>query len=145
MFVAPPTYPLYPEPQPQGHGRYILSPDVYKSHLPRKFQTLPDPSSPLLEDSHVVVVHSNGRLAIEPRGEYFLHESQFTHFNGTGGYTADVHYLPDMGCPKDQSKGRRWSWVPWTREMEDSCQLVVKLKVGVPERRKKLMVKLKFD
>jgi hypothetical protein len=47
-----------------------------------------------------------------------------------------------MSCPKDQSWGRRWIWVPWTREMEESCRLVVRLKVRVPER-KKLMLKLK--
>jgi hypothetical protein len=56
---------------------------------------------------------------------------------------ADVHYLPDMGCPKDQSMGRRWSWVPWTRDMEDSCRLVVKFKARAPEERKRLVLKLK--
>jgi hypothetical protein len=90
----------------------------------------------------IVAVNSSGRLAIETRGDFFLYESQWTHYTGHGGYRADVRYEPDMSCPKDQSRGRRWSWVPWTREMEESCRLVVKLKIRVPEK-KKLMLKLK--
>lgn len=39
MWIEPPTYPLYPEPQPLGKGRYILDPATY-SNLPRKFHNL---------------------------------------------------------------------------------------------------------
>jgi hypothetical protein len=132
MGVAPPTYPLYPEPQSLGHGRYILTPNVYISHLPRKFHDLRT-SADELEEARVVVVHSNGALKIEPREDFFMHESQWTHFNGQGGYVADVRYVPDFGAPKDQATGRRWSYIPWTREMEESCRLVVKFKVRVQE------------
>lgn len=84
----------------------------------------------------VVIVHSNGALVIEPRFEYFLHPSQWTHFSGTGGYLSDARYVPDPEVVKEQSMGRRWSWVPWTTEQEESCcGLLVKLKVRVERAR----------
>jgi hypothetical protein len=85
------------------------------------------------EDAQVVVVHSNGTLKIESREDFFMHESQWTHFNGQGGYVADARYVPDFAAPKDQGKGRRWSAIPWTTEMEESCRLVVRVKVRVRE------------
>ncbi|KAH6538279.1 hypothetical protein HBI81_056180 [Parastagonospora nodorum] len=123
---APPSIPMYPEPQPLDRGRYILDPATYRS-LPRKFH-LPDYTDEPIEDVQVVVVHSSGRLAIEPREDFFLHSSQWTHFDGHGGYALDGGYVPDLEAPKEQGKGRRWCWVPWTGEMETSCRLVVKLR-----------------
>jgi hypothetical protein len=66
-------------------------------------------------------VYSNGRLVIEKRGDYFLHSSQWTCFNGKGGYADDTRYVPDMDAPREQGRGRRWCWLPWTEEMEGSC------------------------
>lgn len=70
-------------------------------------------------------------MAIEHRYEYFLHESQWTHFSGTGGYVSNRNCVPDPDKGmKELGMGKRWSWVPWTDEMEESCcRLLVKLKV----------------
>jgi hypothetical protein len=77
-------------------------------------------------------VHSNGALKVENRENMFMHESQITHFDGTGGYVFDAVHSYDERAPKQQGPGRRWSYVPWTREQEDSYakkKLLVKLKV----------------
>ncbi|KAF2132411.1 hypothetical protein P153DRAFT_429552 [Dothidotthia symphoricarpi CBS 119687] len=126
--IAPPMYPLYPEPQPKNQGRYILTPSSYKTHLPRRFHSVQ--FTPFVTDdgsehpAEVVVVHSNGMLTVETREDFFYrsHPSQWTHFNGYGGYRNDDPYVCDMTAPKDQGKGRRWSYVPWTREQEESCR-----------------------
>jgi hypothetical protein len=106
----------------------LLSPSVYESHLTPKFHNLRTDEADI-EDVQVVVVHSSGEMKIESREDYFLHASQWTHFDGNGAYTADVKYVPDMNAPKDQAWGRRWSYLPWTKEMEESCGKVVKLKM----------------
>jgi hypothetical protein len=97
----------------------MLNPSVYTTHLPVKFHHVRH-SAPL-DEREVVVVHSSGELKVELRENFFFHDSQWTHFNGTGGYQADEEYVPDFAATRDQSAGRRWSWVPWTREMENSC------------------------
>jgi hypothetical protein len=77
-------------------------------------------------------VHSSGALKVESRENMFMHESQITHFDGTGGYVLDAVHSYDERAPKQQGPGRRWSYVPWTREQEESYgkkKLVVKLKV----------------
>ncbi|KAI8937691.1 hypothetical protein NX059_005392 [Plenodomus lindquistii] len=128
---SPPHYPLYPEPQPLGRGRYILDPSTYRTHLPPKFHFVNhDPV--MVEEAQIVVVHSNGALTIELRGPFFMHASQWTHFNGCGGYQLDALQSFDETAPKQQGPGRRWSYLPWTEEQEKSCrvELVVKLKVG---------------
>lgn len=38
-------------------------------------------------------------------------------------------YVLDMGAPKEQGRGRRWSWVPWMREMERNCGEEMRLKI----------------
>jgi hypothetical protein len=47
-------------------------------------------------------------------------------------------YVPDFAAPREQGAGRRWSWVPWTEEMEESCRgLKVRLRgwnLGIEER-----------
>ncbi|KAF1913596.1 hypothetical protein BDU57DRAFT_404914, partial [Ampelomyces quisqualis] len=126
--ISPPEWPLYPEPQPRAKGRYILSPRVYDSLLPRAFRNL-DTAAPVDGRTQAVVVHSNGALEIESREDYFLHDSQWSHFDGKGGYRMDWPYVPDMNVVKDQSRGRRWAHLPWTSEMEESCRRVVRLKV----------------
>jgi hypothetical protein len=126
--TAPPSYPLYPEPQPLSRGSYILTPSSYPN-LPSKFHNLRT-SAPAHEDDQVVIVRSDGRLAIELRENYFQHSSQWTHFDGKGQYTDDRIYVPHMNAPKDQVRGRRWSYLPWTRDMEESCKqkLYIRLK-----------------
>jgi hypothetical protein len=66
-------------------------------------------------------VHSDGRLAIEKREEHFQHPSQWTCFDGKGAYVDDKRYVPDMEAPREQGRGKRWCWVPWTGEMEGIC------------------------
>jgi hypothetical protein len=78
-------------------------------------------------------VHSNGALRVEHRENMFMHESQITHFGGTGKYVFDAVHSCDERTPKQQGPGRRWSYVPWTRAQEESygkARLVEKLKVN---------------
>jgi hypothetical protein len=97
-YKAPPTWPLYPEPQRPGQELYALNPRRYKSHLPSKFHALitEEAGSGFVEQ---VEVAEDGRLRVRERGEYVT-----------------------------RGADRRWSWVPWTREQEESCR---GLKVGV--------------
>ncbi|KAJ4374198.1 hypothetical protein N0V83_002939 [Neocucurbitaria cava] len=115
------SHPLYPEPQPPGRGRYILDPKTYVTHLPRKFHSVnhsaSDPS-----DVEVVVIHSDGALKVELRENLFMHPSQWTHFDGYGGYRLDEPQIVDERAPKEQGPGRRWSYLPWTKEQEESCE-----------------------
>ncbi|PSN63217.1 hypothetical protein BS50DRAFT_500528 [Corynespora cassiicola Philippines] len=122
---VPPTFPLYPEPQPQAMGRYLLDTRTYLTHLPRKFHGV-DPQA----TGEVVVVHSNGALRVEDRWPYFMHRGQWSHFNGRGEYVEDAWYDADPAVPKEQGPGRRWAHVPWTREQEESCEpRVVRLRI----------------
>ncbi|KAF2856930.1 hypothetical protein T440DRAFT_524813 [Plenodomus tracheiphilus IPT5] len=134
----PPTHPLYPEPQPQSRGRYILDPATYRTHLPSKFHFINHNPVDNTQDAEIVVVPSNGALSIEPRGPFFMHASQWTHFNGNGGYRLDRQQNFDERALKQQGAGRKWSFLPWTGEQEESCraQLVVRLKVGGVGRKK---------
>lgn len=136
MNTAPPMYPLYPEPQPRNQGRYILNPSSYSTHLPRKFRSVQSTgftdSDGTEYPAEAVVVHSNGALIVEARENFFYysHPSQWTHFDGYGRYREDEPYVCDESAPKDQGKGRRWSYLPWTTEQEKSCRPVM-LKLGV--------------
>lgn len=47
-----------------------------------------------------------------------MHDSQWSHFDGTGGYTMDWPYVPDVDVVKEQGMGRKWAWVEWTESME---------------------------
>ena len=135
MNIAPPSHPLYPEPQPLGCSRYILDPETYATHLPRKFHSVSHDTEALGE-LEAVIVHFDGALKVEHRENMFIHSSQWTHFNGRWEYEDDTNYLPDERAPKRQGKGRRWTYLPWTREQEESCEhtMVVKLKVS-PKRK----------
>lgn len=86
----------------------------------------------------MVVVYSNGALVVEPRGSQSMHPSQWTHFDGRGRYRNDDPRLPNEALLKQQGPGRRWSYLPWTEEQEDTCKtrLVVKLKVGAGDKAK---------
>ncbi|KAH9868633.1 hypothetical protein J1614_007705 [Plenodomus biglobosus] len=128
---APPTYPLYPEPQPLGRGRYILDPATYRTHLPAKFHFVRHDAE-VREEVEVVVVQSNGALTVERSATYYVHPSQWTHYTGNGGYQLDDIRKMNVIETKFQGPGRRWSYLPWTEEQEQSCraQLVVRLKVG---------------
>jgi hypothetical protein len=77
-------------------------------------------------------VYSNDALKVERRENMFMHESQITHFNGTGEYCFDTVHSYDERAPKQQGPGKRWIYVPWTEAQEDSyakVKLVVKLQV----------------
>ncbi|RMZ72257.1 hypothetical protein GMOD_00007269 [Pyrenophora seminiperda CCB06] len=131
--IPPPSYPLYPEPQPLGCGRYILDPETYKTHLPRMFHSVKhDVESPELVEA--VIVHSNGALKVERREEMFLDESQWTHYDGNGESRDDEHYVPDDRAPKQQGSSRRWSYLPWTSEQEESCKLLIRLKINLKRK-----------
>lgn len=96
----------------------------------------------------MVVVHSNGALVVEPRGPLSMHSSQWTHFDGHGRYRNDDPRLSNEALPKQQGSGRRWSYLPWTEEQEDTCKarLVVKLKVGAGAKAKeKRLLRILMD
>ena len=120
-FTAPPNHPLYPEPQPLGQGRYILDPSTYVTHLPRKFHRINHDAS-IPSQVEVIVVQSDGALTVEPRENFSMHTSQWTHFDGYGGYRLDDQQVVDDTVLKEQGPGRRWSYLPWTREQEESCR-----------------------
>jgi hypothetical protein len=98
----------------------MLNPSVHVTHLPPKFHRVK--TSAPLDEVEVVVVHSSAELKIELRENFFLHESQWTHYDRKGGYVSDRRYVPDLGAPKDQGMGRRWSHLRWTSVMEESCR-----------------------
>lgn len=119
--IAAPNFPLYPELQPMGRGRFLLTPDVYETHLPPKFHGLKLTEAD--QEVQVVVVHSDGALKIGPREDFFQHASQWTHCDGLGGYQDNANVVGDFTALKDQSIGRRWSYLPWTKEQEESCRV----------------------
>lgn len=120
MYIVPPTRPLYPEPQPLGQGRYMLDQSTYTSHLPPKFHTV-DHAATKPENAEVVVVEANGGLKVEPRAR-FTQPSQFTRFDGYGRRRIDGPQSVHSIMSKGQGPGRRWSYLPWTREQEQSCK-----------------------
>ncbi|KAF2032222.1 hypothetical protein EK21DRAFT_61407 [Setomelanomma holmii] len=91
---APPNWPLYPEPQRPGLEPYTLRPEVYASHLPSKFRNLVN-SQATQGVVKQVEVHSNGAIAVKE-------------------CEGHVHTRQD----------RKWNWVPWTTEQEESCEKV---------------------
>lgn len=111
---APPCQPHYPEPQPVDQGRFLLDP---KSHdrLPPKFHNI--------KEGRVIVVHSNGALKVTESAPFYWHASQWTHYDGYGGYIDDYWYTGDLDATlKFQGIGRRWSHLPWTTAQEKSCR-----------------------
>ncbi|KAF2709522.1 hypothetical protein K504DRAFT_476808 [Pleomassaria siparia CBS 279.74] len=117
-----PSFPLYPEPQPLGRGRYPLDPNTYHA-LPGKYQAV--------SDDEVIVVHSSGALEVVPSKELYFHESQWTHFNGRGEYVDDYWYDCNPDVMKTQGIGRLWSHLPWTKAQEVSCRpLRLKLRLS---------------
>ncbi|EDU50101.1 hypothetical protein PtrSN002B_011364 [Pyrenophora tritici-repentis] len=131
--TSPPISPLYPEPQPLGCGRYILHPETYSTHLPRKFHSVNHDAEELAK-VEAVIVHSDGALKVEPRENMFIHDSQWTHYDGYGQYRDDELYFMDDRAPKQQGRSRRWSYLPWTNEQAESCSQVVKLKVNLKRK-----------
>ncbi len=75
----------------------------------------------MTDQVEVAVVRSDGKIAVEPRDQFFMHESQWTHFDGYGEYRLDEPQIVDETAPKEQGPGRRWSYLPWTKEQEKSC------------------------
>ncbi|KAH7126940.1 hypothetical protein B0J11DRAFT_432719 [Dendryphion nanum] len=114
--LPPPTWPLYPEPQPLNTGTYILNPTSYH-HLPKKFQSIGPRES--------IVIRSTGKIDVLNTTEtekLYFHASQWTHYSGTGRYQDDATYCADLDVArKSQGPGRRWAYLPWTKEQEESC------------------------
>ena len=98
----------------------MLDPSTYTTHLPRKFHAV-DYAATITDKVEVVIVNSNGALTVELRNRYFVHESQWVHYDGNGGYRLDEPQIVDQTVPKEQGPGRRWSYLPFTKEQEESC------------------------
>ena len=101
--------------------------------MPRKFHSVKYDAE-AAEDVEAVVVHSDGALKVERRENMFLHQSQWTHYDGNGEYRDDERYFLDDRAPKQQASGRRWSYLPWTSGQEESCRMLVKLKVNLKRK-----------
>ncbi|CAN9294849.1 unnamed protein product [Alternaria alternata] len=129
---ALPSYPLYPEPQPRGCGHYILDPSTYTTHLPSKFRSI-NHDAEFPEDVQVVVVHSDVALIVERKDEMHKHHIKWTLSDGKTENGDDSGYDVVSDSLKQQGPARRWTYVPWTSEQDESCKrlsLVVKLKVN---------------
>ncbi|KAF3032261.1 hypothetical protein E8E12_004053, partial [Didymella heteroderae] len=103
---APPQYPLYPEPS--ACGSCVLAPTACSARLPRKFQQVASVGGARAgrkrsagslgndqNDPERVVVEPDGNLSVVAR--------------------EDCSPYPRAG------KRYRWSYLPWTMEMEKSC------------------------
>jgi hypothetical protein len=85
-----------------------------------------------LEDLEAVVVHDNGVIKVERGEDLFELLGQRTYFDGTGVCREDAVYDVDCRVPKQQGPGRRWSYLPWMSEQEESCKppkLIIKLRL----------------
>ncbi|KAF2476182.1 uncharacterized protein BDR25DRAFT_309618 [Lindgomyces ingoldianus] len=109
---SPPSWPLYPEPQPLGQGRYLLDPTSHEN-LPRKFEKI--------DDEQTIVVHSSGALEVAKTFPFHFRSSPCAHFNGKGDFINNWWYEPVQN-PKFQGKGRKWAYLPWTETMEETCR-----------------------
>lgn len=101
--------------------------------MPRKFHSVKHDAE-AANEVEAVIVHSDGALRVERRENMFLHASQWTHYDGNGEYRDDERYVLDDHAPKQQASSRRWSYLSWTREQEESCRLLVKLKVNLKRK-----------
>jgi hypothetical protein len=129
MGKAPPVYPAYPEPQPLGQGSYVLDPSTWATHLPEKF-CYANYAAGVLKDFEAVVVHDNGAIKVERGEDVFELLGLRTYFDGTGVCREDAAFDVDGRVLNQQGPGRRWSYLPWTGEQEESCKppkLVLKL------------------
>lgn len=91
-------------------------------------------------------MHSNGALQVTNLEPFYFHSSQWTHFNGFGQYVDDWWYdaNPDAE-PKVQGMGRRWSYLPWTLEQEESCEAwKLKVKTGSKGIKEEVLPKVKL-
>ncbi|CAN9296261.1 unnamed protein product [Alternaria alternata] len=87
----------------------------------------------LCEDVQVVVVHSDGALTIERKDEMPKHHIKWTLSDGKTENGGDSGYDAVSNSLNQQGPARRWTYVPWTSEQDESCKrlsLVVKLKVN---------------
>jgi hypothetical protein len=115
--TAPPEFPLYPEPQPLGAGRYVLAPAFYGS-LPRKFWCVDAAAL----HGEVVVVHSSGALRVMLLEDCELLEGLDGSHEEHEARSEVGLYAEKYAIPRVQGMGRRWSHIPWTEEMEKSCR-----------------------
>lgn len=97
-------------------------------NLPRKFQGL--------NLDEAVIVQSNGALDVAQSELSYFHASQWTHYSGRGRYTDDYWYTADddISNLKVQGAGRRWAYLPWTKEQEASCR-PMKLRLRMSSQR----------
>ncbi|ORY11555.1 hypothetical protein BCR34DRAFT_624800 [Clohesyomyces aquaticus] len=104
--------PPVPEPQPRNCGLYLLDPSLH-INLTRKYERL--------DDGQVIFIHSSGTLEVKDGDVMRLHPSSWSHFSGTGGYT-DGLWLHPSGELKLEGKWRKWSYLPWTEETQETCK-----------------------
>lgn len=73
-------------------------------------------------EKEVLVVHSTGKLQVATWSEYYFHASQWTESTGRGEFRDWKGYSADFDAEiRTQGLSRRWCWLPWTDEMEQSC------------------------
>jgi hypothetical protein len=86
------------------------------NNLPRKFQSV--------NENEVIIVRSTGALEVVQTDVAYFHDSQWTHYDGRGGRIHDWWYTADDDIDKlkVQGIGRRWTYLPWTKEQEVSCR-----------------------
>jgi hypothetical protein len=99
-------------------GRYVLSPLVCRTLLPHKFRYLVQASR--VVDLEIVVVQPNGALTVELRGDCFLRARPWTQCDGNGDEDERSFGVGHVAVG-DQGKAQRWSYLPWTTEIEESC------------------------
>jgi hypothetical protein len=100
----------------------MLDPSIYGAHLPSRFHGLETAYEPkYIDDADVVAVQSNGALEISKRWSFLEHRSQWTGYSGRGGSVTYQDFAEEL-LKEVEGRGRRWTWSPWTREMEKSCR-----------------------
>ena len=78
-------------------------------------------------------MHSDGALTIERKDEMPKHHIKWTLSDGKTENGGDSGYDAVSNSLNQQGPARRWTYVPWTSEQDESCKclsLVVKLKVN---------------
>lgn len=121
MNTAPPSYPLYPEPPSVQQGSYVLNPSTYTTHLPKKFRCV-DHTASSTDTAEVVVVHADGTLSVMLEDQFLEQKIQQLRLDYPGHATGIVSTATRYKMLKPQGPGKRWSYIPWTKKQEESCQ-----------------------
>lgn len=136
--IAPPAHPLYPEPPSVGEGTYILDPSCYITHLPKKFHCV-DHTASSADTVEIVVVDPDGKLSVMSKDQFLMQKMKQLQLDHPHGSTANFSKVAQYMMLRPQGPGKRWSYVPWTRKQEESCQ-PQKLSL----KRRKLTLNLRF-